>query len=181
MRLRTMILASSALLLAGAAGFAAATATQESAKPGEQHKWLATHVGTWDTTVHAGPGEPTKGTSKAIAGPGGLWIVSDFSGTMMGGPFTGHEVMGYDTAKGKFVNVWIDSTASGLYVGEGTYDPAKKALTMSMQGAAPDGTPMKMKNVTNYPDENTMVWTMFGAGPDGKEGEMMRIEYKRRK
>ncbi len=185
MQLRTIVLASSALILAGAAGFAAANAMQEGAppavKPGEQHKWLASHVGTWDATIHMGPGEPDKGTSKIDPGPGGLWFVSHFEGSMMGGPFQGQEVLGYDTNKGKFVSVWVDSMGSNLNISEGTYDAAKKTLSMTMDGIGPDGKPMKSKNVTTYPDANTMVWTMTGPGPDGKDMEHVKIEYKRRK
>lgn len=186
MQLRTLLLSASALLLAGAAGFATAHALQEgealsmTVEPSEQHRWLSSHQGTWDCAV-----EGVMGSSKATwvceAGPGGLWNVGVFRGQMMGAPFEGREFAGYDPATERFTSVWVDSWTTAPMLLEGSYDEAARRLTMHGTTPGPDGEPVRMTHVTEYPDADTMVFTMHGPGPDGSESELMKITYTRRK
>jgi hypothetical protein len=150
---------------------------------------LKKDVGTWDATVEilmmppgTPPSPPSKGTETSTLGPGGLWVISDFKSEMMGAPFQGHGVMGWDPAKKKYVGTWVDSMTTSVAVTESTYDPASKSMTGWIE--APDhhtGKPTKMKAVTQYKDDDTRVFTMYMTGPDGKENPGMRITYKRRK
>ena len=86
---------------------------QEPPKPGPEHQKLAAYAGTWACAIEmtGDDGKPmtSKGTTTLRVGPGGLWLLDDFQGEVMGGPFTGHGVTGYDPAKGKFVGTWVDS------------------------------------------------------------------------
>jgi hypothetical protein len=153
-------------------------------KPGPEHELLKKDVGTWDATVEmmmpASP--PSKGTETSVLGPGGLWLLSDFKSEMMGVPFQGHGVTGWDPAKKKYVGVWVDSMSTSVSLTETTYDPATKTASGMLDGPpGPDGQPMKMKAVTEYKDDDTRVFTMYVKGPDGKEVPTMRITYKRRK
>ncbi len=70
------------------------------------------------------------------------------------------------------------SVSKGYYTTEGTYDPATKTLTATMEGRGPDGTIAKTRETTEWKDPDTRVFTMYG--PDGKS-VMMRITYERRK
>ena len=152
-------------------------------KPGPEHELLKKDVGTWDATVEMmmPPGPPSKGVETNVLGPGGLWVISDFKSEMMGAPFQGHGVAGWDPAKKKYVGTWVDSMSTGISVTESAYDPATKTSTGILEGPGPDGMPMKMKAVTQYQDDDTRVFTMYMKGPDGKEAPSMRITYKRRK
>ena len=100
---------------------------------------------------------------------------------MMGGPFTGTEIFGYDTKKKAFVSVWVDSTASSLGVLEGQYDADAKKLVMKGESVGMDGQPVEMTNTTEYPSEDRMVFTMSVPGPDGADMPMMTIDYERKK
>jgi hypothetical protein len=149
-------------------------------KPGPEHQVLKGSVGTWDATIeHFMPGQEAhtaKGveTAKLV---GGLWLVSDFKGDMMGAPFEGHAVAGYDSNKKKYVGTWIDTMSVGKYDTEGTYDAATKTMTERIEGPGMDGKPAKWKAVTEWKDADTRVFSMYD---DGKESPSMRITYKRK-
>jgi hypothetical protein len=84
----------------------------------------------------------------------------------------------YDPGRKKFVSVWVDNMSTSPMVMEGTYDPAKKALTMTGEGPGADGKPTRYRSVTETPDENTQVFHMYMG--DAKE-PAFTIVYKRRK
>lgn len=156
------------------------------AQPGPEHALLKKDVGTWDATVEMNgpPGTPamvSKGTETVTIACGGLWQVSEFKADMAGMPFEGRGTVGYDPAKKKYVGTWVDSMTAGLSLVEATYDPAKKTMTGWMEGPDGAGKITKMKEVTEWKDDDTRVFTMFTATPDGKEAPTMKISYKRRK
>lgn len=154
-------------------------------KAGPEVELLKGDVGTWDATVESfmpGVAQPmvSKGTETNTL-VGGLWMVTDFKSDMMGQPFAGHGVTGWDSNKKKYVGTWVDSMSSGLGLSESTYDAATKTMTGTFEGPDPDGQVMKMKASTVWKDANTRVFTMSGAGPDGKDATFMRITYTRKK
>jgi hypothetical protein len=154
-------------------------------KPGPEHELLKQDAGTWDATVESwmAPNTPpmvSKGvdTSRIM---GGFWLVTDFKSEFMNQPFEGHGVTGYDPSKKKYVSTWSDSMSPGLNLSEASYDAKTKTMTGWMEGPGPDGKPMKMRQVTEWKDADTKVFSMYGPAPDGKEVLAMRITYKRRK
>jgi hypothetical protein len=155
-------------------------------KPGPEHEILKKDVGVWDAIVEEQhePGAPPK-TSKGVEtntlACGGLWLISDFKGEMMGQPFQGHGVTGYDPAKKKYTGVWVDAMSAAIGLLEGTYDAAKKTMTFQYQSTDPAGNPVKMKMVTEWKGEDSRVWAASIQGPDGKDIPMLSIKYQRRK
>ena len=148
---------------------------------------LAKAVGAWDAEIESmmgGPGasaEKSKGSETVKALPGGLWMMSDFQGEFGGMPFHGHGVNGYDPAKQKYVGTWVDSFGTHLSTMEGTVDEKTKTGTFFMEGPDMTGKMVKYRLVTKWIDDDNRTFEMFGPGPDGKEGEVMKITYKRRK
>jgi Protein of unknown function (DUF1579) len=164
----------------------AAGAAMELPKPGPEHEILKKDEGVWDATVEAtmAPGAPpavSKGVETVKATGGGLWYVSDFKSEMMGQPFEGHGVTGYDPVKKKYVGTWVDSMSSGLATSEASYDPATKSMTAWMEGPDSTGKVVKMKAVTEWKDADTRVFTLYQHGADGKDVQGLKITYKRRK
>ncbi|HVS10466.1 MAG TPA: DUF1579 domain-containing protein, partial [Planctomycetota bacterium] len=145
---------------------------------GPEHALLKKMAGTWDTTVKFMiPGMPpdiSKGseTSRML---GDLWLVSDFEGTAMGGPFKGHGIMGYDPAKKKYVGVWVDTMTSHPQLSEGTYDAGTRTMTMTAKGMdMATGQPVDQRHVSRFIDDDTAVFEMFQGG--AKE-PILTIEY----
>src|SRR5438552_8772342 len=126
-------------------------------KPGPEHAILKREEAVWDARVEMQMGPP--GTPAQVSTGletntllGGLWLVSDFKGTMQAQPFQGHGTFGYDSLKKKYVGVWVDSMSSSLMRTEGDYDAAAGALTMIGEGPGPDGNLVKFREVMRWTD-----------------------------
>ena len=154
-------------------------------KPAPEHLLLAKDVGVWDATVKLwmAPGQPPveeKGT-ETITMIGPFWQVGHFESRMMGEPFKGVGLAGWDAEKKVYVTSWVDSMTPTLSHGSMRYDAATRTLSGTTDGVGPDGKPTKTKAVQKWLDDDTRVFTMSAAGPDGKDVTMMEIRYKRRK
>jgi hypothetical protein len=156
---------------------APATRAQEPPKPGPEHEHLKKLVGDWEATMNAG-GMESKGSVTYKMDLGGLWLSSAFEGDFGGMKFTGKGYDTYDAAKKKYVGLWMDSMSTSPLVMEGTYDAAKKTMTMTGEGPGMDGKPTRYKSVTETPDDNTINFSMYMG--DGKE-PAFTIKYKRKK
>ena len=167
------------------AGKAGEHAMPPAPKPGPEQAILKRDEGIWDARVemHMGsPGAPPEVTTGVETNTlvGGLWLVSDFKGTMGEQPFHGHGTFGYDTSKKKYVGIWVDSMSTTLAHSEGNYDAATSTLTMMGEGVGEDGKPMRFREVVKWTDPNNKVFTMYMPGPDGREVPGMTITYKRK-
>jgi hypothetical protein len=149
--------------------------------PTEHHKLLHRKVGTWDATVTTEGMPESKAVFVAKLDHGGLWLIGDYRGEFGGSEFTGHEVQGYDTEKGKYVSTWVDSWMDHAMHLEGTWDEASQTLTMWTESKDPTtGKPMKERHDTQFVDEKTFTFTMNYPAPDGSYAPVMKITYKRR-
>ena len=166
--------AAAGLVVAVLAGGATA---QEPPKPGPEYDVLKKLVGTWETSLAAG-GAVSKGTMTCKMELGGLWLVSSMDGEMFGAKFSGRGLDSYDAAKKKYVSVWVDSMSASPVLMEGTYDAAKKALTMAGEGPGMDGKPTKYKSVSEWPDDDTVKFSMSMG--DANQPAFV-ITYKRKK
>jgi hypothetical protein len=160
--------------------FSARAGAQAPPKPGPEHDKLKEMVGTWEASVKSPAGD-SKGTMTYKMELGGLWLVEDFQGDFGGMAFQGRGMTSYDSAKKKYVTVWVDSFTTDVSVLEGTFDKDGKVQTMKGDMAGPDGQKMKVTMITERKDKDNVVTTMLGAGPDGKEMEMMKMTYTRKK
>ena len=154
-------------------------------KPGKEHAMLKGMIGTWDCEVEmAGmPGAPpTKPKAVEVVTPlGEFWAIGAFKGEMMGMPFEGHNITGYDPVKKKFTNYWVDSMSPSAMTGEGEWNEEKKELTFLAKGMDPMGNEMTMKQVVRIIDENNHTFTMTMPMPDGTEMTVISIKYTRAK
>ena len=160
-------------------------AFQKAGTPGAQHQQLASMAGTYDLTVkawHAPGTEPTTDTGTATRKMilGNRVMVEEVTSQMMGQPYSGQGLHGFDNVTGKYWSTWSDSMSTGLMVSEGTCD-AK--LTCTYTGTYHDPVskqPQTSRMTTRWTDKSTEVFEMYGPGPDGKEAKMMEITYTNR-
>lgn len=155
-------------------------AGMEMPQPGPEHKLLARSVGKWDSTMEM-MGQSSKGQMTVELGPGGFTTLSSFTSDMMGMPFIGRGIDGYDVNKKKFVTMWVDNMTASPTLLEGAYDDKTKTMTMYGEMMGPSGKLEKHRYVTTWPDENSMKFEVFGTGADGKEVSSFTIAYKRAK
>lgn len=156
---------------------APAVSAQEAPKPGPEHDVLKKMVGDWDLTMKFG-GMESKGRVTYTMEVGGLWLVSNLESERFGTKFQGKGLDSYDPTRKKYVGVWVDSMATSPMFLEGTFDKAKKTMTMSGEGPGMDGKPTKYKSVSVMPDDDTINFSMYIG--DGKD-PAFTIVYKRKK
>ncbi len=151
--------------------------------PGPQHALLQEGVGTWktETKMWFAPGEPqvSTGTSEVKALFGGRYLLERFSGSMMGKPFEGMGLFGYDNVKKKYVSIWLDDHSTGVMVSEGTRDEATKTTTLYADHIDPFMGPSKIKMVIREVSKDHHVFEMYMIGSGGEEQKSMEITYTR--
>ncbi len=159
---------------------------QEMPKPTAHHLAMKAVEGTWDAIVknYAGPGQPPM-ESKAVevnkVVGNGFWMQTDFHGQMMGAPFDGHGLFGFDPVAGKHVGTWVDSVSPVQAITSGTCKDGCKEITSTFtMNLGPAGT-ATFKEVAKQIDADHRTMAMWMQGKDGKEMLLMEISYTRKK
>lgn len=139
-------------------------------------------LGAWDATVKiamdaAGVQAEEKCTEHVRPICDGKYTWSDFAGTMMGLPFEGHALVGFDAAKGEYVSYWIDSMSATWMKTTGKLDPESKSITMHGTSLDPDGSPVKVREVMSWEGDDTRLLKMEFEGAQGTQ--QMEIVYRR--
>ncbi|MBS1493532.1 MAG: DUF1579 domain-containing protein [Bacteroidetes bacterium] len=152
--------------------------------PGEQHTAMAKSVGDWKYTskMWMDPAQPPTtmdGTAKFETVYGGRYLQAKITGTMMGMPFEGTSLTGYNNATKKYFNTWIDNMGTGVMVTEGTSD-ASGLITLT--GSMFDPTTGKnctMRETWKMDNANKMTMEMYSTPEGGTEKKDMEIVYTR--
>jgi hypothetical protein len=154
------------------------------AVPGAAHELLASRAGSWTTRnkhwmeVDKPPVESTGACERHMI-IGGRYLQEEFTGEMMGSPFSGIGFTAFDNQSQKYVMVWMDSMSTGIYVFEGTAAEDGRTITLESHFEDPVKGPMKLRGVIRLVDSNTEVFEMHATDKDGKE-ERCESTYTRR-
>jgi hypothetical protein len=156
------------------------------ATPGAPHKLLASMAGSWNSRGRCWmePGKPSvesTGTSEQKMLLDGRFLQQEFTGDMMGSPFTGIGVTGYDNHTGKYMSTWMDTMGTAIYFFEGTASADGRTITQTSRYDDPVQGPMEWRSITRIIDDNTLEFEMYGSGKSGKEEKMMESTYTRRR
>jgi hypothetical protein len=159
-------------------------AWQKAATPGPEHAVLKNFDGKWTTHVVSmmDPAHPetNDGTAEGTLTMGGRYVRVAHHGTMMGQPFEGEMLLGFDNLAKRYTASWIDNSGTAITMYEGTYDAAKKSLTMMAHFTDPmTGKPIHTKGVTTFTGADAMTYDEFTPGPDGKPMKVLHIDFKR--
>lgn len=158
---------------------------QKLATPGEPHKLFASLTGSWTTTTKEWmePGKPpteSTGTADLKMLLDGRFLYQEFVSQMMGQPFSGIGIDGYDNLRKKYVTTWIDTMGTGFFTMEGTASADGKTITLKGQHAELGGGQMTHRAVWKIADSNTQTFDMYGTHQGGKEMKMLEIAYSRK-
>ncbi len=151
--------------------------------PGEPHKKLAPMAGKWatTTTMWMAPGQPpteAKGTAEAKWILGGRYLEMVHHSSMMGQPFEGRSLDGYDNQTQRYVNTWVDTMSTGPMITYGKVEG--NGLTYTGEYIDPmTNQKMSSRSVLSWIDKDTFKYEAFMAGPDGKEFKGMEVIGKR--
>jgi len=157
-------------------------------QPGEAHERLNYYVGTWDTVTKIWMGGPaaepmtSTGTSTFKSVLGGNWIMEEHSGSMMGMPYQGVGMLGYDNYKKLHVGTWFSNMGTEMLQMAGARNPDSGVVTMygSMDEPQLGVHGRTVKYVTAPTDADHFSFTIIDlhAGDDYK---VIEIGYTRRK
>ncbi len=157
------------------------------ATPGPHHEILDKLVGEFTTTTKMWmtPGAPpdvSHGSSKSELILGGRYVAMDFKGTMMGEPFYGRDIFGYDNVKQKYHGAWADTAGTGLYMYSGTMNEAGDTITTFGEYPSFTGEGItKMKSVSAFSDDGSVTFSMYFKEPGMPEWmQNMEIVYTRK-
>jgi hypothetical protein len=154
--------------------------------PGATHNFLAKMEGTWDAKNKYSmesdqPAMESTGTVEQKMILGGRYLQQEHSSEMMGAPFTGINLIGYDNHTKKYVSTWIDTMSTGIYYFEGTASPDGKVITQECHYDDPVKGPTVWRSITRLVDEDTVVYEMYGVDKNGKEEKMGETTLTRRR
>ena len=157
--------------------------------PGEPHELLATTVGSWDVTIRiwsdpdpeAEPASETEGTAV------GRWILGErfvetvYEGEVLGRPFEGLKIEGFEKAIEKYVSTWRDNLGTYTLVFKGECEESCRERTMNGTFTDPvSKLPFRLKGVTTIEDEDNYTYQSFVITPNGQEFKNMELEARRR-
>ena len=158
---------------------------KQAATPGEPHKLFASLAGNWTTTTKEWmePGKPpteSTGTAEMNMLLDGRFLYQEFTGNMMGQPFSGVGIDAYDNMTKKYMTAWIDTMGTGIFMMEGTASADGKTITLKGSHPEPGGGRMTHRAVWKIVDGNTQTFDMYGAHHGGKEMKVLEIAYTRK-
>lgn len=159
-------------------------------KPGAQHELLKRFVGDWNlkTKVWMMPGTPpmeSAGTSSIKSVLDGRFIVEDFKSMMMGMPYNGVGMQGFNNLSGQFEGTWTSTMDTHIFTMKGTLQPGKdgKMNVINCYGEMDEPMMGLVGRMINYrttiidKDHHTFEIFDLAAGPDYK---VIEIEYTRK-
>ena len=153
--------------------------------PGWAHEMMAEHAGEWTAVTKfwmdpSAPPQIMEGTAKNEMIMGGRYLKSTHSGTMMGMPFEGMSLEGYDNDKKEFTSVWIDNLGTGTSVSTGKYDKESKTITYIGNVYDPmQGKDVKIRQVVKFIDKDHQTIEMYNE-MNGQEIKSMEISLERK-
>ena len=181
----SFITASSNILAQDQDATAQQQAWMEYMTPGAGHSVLTDHAGEWNTTTTywidpAAPPQKYEGTAKSEMIMGGRYLKSYFTGDMMGMPFEGMSLEGYDNAKKEYTSVWIDNFGTGTSISTGKYNEETKSITYTGTVYDPlSGKDVMIKEIIKTIDKDHHTIEMYSV-VEGKEIKSMEVAFERK-
>lgn len=156
------------------------------AMPGDMHKQLDKMVGNWTVTTKmwmdpSAPPMESKGTAKNEWVLGGRWVRQEYSGEMMGTPFEGIGMTGYDNFKKEFISVWADNVSTTMIRSTGTCNADGTEFNMSgtMDEPMTGERDKKFRHVWKVKSADEHTFEAYDNIPGKGEVRVMELVYTR--
>ncbi|MEP7263045.1 MAG: DUF1579 domain-containing protein [Bacteroidota bacterium] len=153
--------------------------------PSKQHQQLAMAKGNWteEVTMWMSADAPAMKSNSTITNTmimGGRYQQGIHKGSMMGQPFEGMSIVGYDNKLQVYQSTWIDNMGTGIMMMEGTWNEELKAIEFKGNMVDPvSGAKLAVREVYTVVNENEHTLEMFMSPAEGKEYKSMSIVMKR--
>jgi hypothetical protein len=162
-------------------------AWMKAATPGAAHQRIMKLAGTFNvkSQFRMGPDAPEQSSEGKTVNTvilNGRFLQGDFSGQMMGQPFKGMYLMGFDNLRQQYVSAWADDMSTSLMHGFGTIDDTGKTITWTFDYLDPmTQKPAQQRHVTTIESDDRYIYEIFDKTPDGKEFRSVLLTYERAK
>jgi hypothetical protein len=155
-------------------------------QPGPVHRAMARYAGEFTTLTKfwMKPGDrpvETKGTAKLRSILGGRFLLEENSGAMLGQPFQGLRLTGYNSATEKFESTWVYTGGTATMSLVGTSKDGGKTVSYTATYEAQKGVKTTLYVVTRQIDDDHFTIELFAKTPDGKKGPAFETSYTRKK
>jgi hypothetical protein len=155
--------------------------------PGKAHELLVKMSGEWTGTGKAWMGAGAKamdmkpGTHSGEMILGGRYLRVVDRTEMMGQPFEGITVLGYDNFKKQYLLTWMDNMGTAILTAAGTLSEDGKSLILTgkMDEPVTGEKDKDVKYVYRFPDDKTIVFEWWDMTP-GKPFMSMEWTYTKK-
>ena len=155
--------------------------------PGDVHKMIASTNGEWTEKISMWMDPSTTTPSETVSTTtnemilGGRYQLSKTKGTMMGMPFEGMSLLGYDNSKKIFTSIWVDNFGTGTMTLEGVWNNATKSIELTGKSFDPTtGKDASIREIIKFIDNDHQEMQMFET-KSGSEKKTMEIKMTRKK
>lgn len=155
--------------------------------PGPEHKVLATLAGDWEVESKmwmdpAAPPSVSKATCKQTLIMGGRFLQQDYAGEVMGKPFKGIGMLGFDNFRKRYVSTWMDDMTTAIYLAYGKADEAGKVLTFegTMDEPMTGEKDKPIRHITRIVSPDKHIFEMHDIKL-GDNSKVMELVYTRKK
>jgi len=155
-------------------------------RPGPAHQALESLAGNWRAEVKCwiepdGPPEVSLGSARIFWTLSGRFLEEEFHGEMMGRPYTGRTLMGYDNIKQTFNRVSVSDIQTSMFTCEGRGEHGNKLITMEGRATcvATNRKDIPMRTVMRILSPAKHIFEMFDRST-GENARTMEITYTRK-
>jgi hypothetical protein len=161
-------------------------APMASIMPGPAQQKLAKLVGEWTTvTKFTAPDIPkpdeTTGTAKLSMVLGGRFLHEENSGTMMGQPYSGARLTGYNNDAKQYEASWTWTMSTAILRMAGKSNDDGKTINFDASFAGANGEDTRMTVIVKVIDDDHFTVDINGKYPDGSAGPRLETTYTRKK
>lgn len=156
------------------------------ANPGEMHRHLEKFVGRWNVTMKvwmdpSAPAAESKGTCSNSLEIGGRWLRQEYKGEMMGMPYEGTGMLGYDNFRKQFVCSWADNTTTAMLHLTGTCNETGTEFNLSgtMDEPITGERDKKLRHAWKFAGMDSYTMELFDNIPGKGEVKVMELALTR--
>jgi hypothetical protein len=153
--------------------------------PGPVHERLGTLAGTWEVALRYKLGDKEqhgKANCEAKLILDGRFLQQDYNSRFQGKPFHVVEILGYDKARKRTIEIMMDNLSTSLMHNEGSISDDGKVITN--MGASEDPItrkPYKLRTVTTIVDHDHFTLEWFRTEAGGSEERVVTMTHTRKK
>jgi hypothetical protein len=152
--------------------------------PGPVHQRLGELAGSWDVKIQYKVGDKEhQGTASCDAKCilDGRFLQQDYNSLFQGRPFHVLQLLGYDNARKKTIEIMLDNLGTGVLHNEGSISDDGKVVTNFGESRDPaTGQPYKLRTVTTIVDHDHFTLEWFRTDHGGKEESVVSMTHARK-